>query len=67
MNDLNPTNVPKIRKHKSRVKKPKGSDIKWSNLYGNQATHFNGYIKNPNAKNFYYNHKKTPTTFDARQ
>jgi hypothetical protein len=55
-----------LSKLKSRVKKSRGNDIEWSNLGGDQITHFVGYIENPNAKNSYYNCKKTRTTFDAR-
>jgi hypothetical protein len=40
MNDLDPTNVPKIYKHESRIKKLGINDIKWSNPCGDQATHF---------------------------
>jgi hypothetical protein len=34
MNDVDPTGAPKIPKPKSKVKKSRESDIKWSNPYG---------------------------------
>jgi hypothetical protein len=43
MNDLDLIGVPKIQKPKSGVRKPEGSDIKWFNPCGDQATHFVGY------------------------
>jgi hypothetical protein len=49
-----------------RVRKLGGSDIKWSNPYGNETTHFVGCTENPNAENSSCNHKKTITTFDPR-
>jgi len=58
--------VPKIRKLKSRIRKLKGSDIKWSNLLGDHATHFDGYTKSPNVDNSSYNCKNVKTTFDVR-
>ncbi len=66
MIDLDPTSVPKIQKPKLRVKKPRESDIKWSNPCGDQATHFNDCTKILNLENFSYNHKKIITTSDAR-
>jgi hypothetical protein len=65
MNDLDPTNALKIQKLELGVRKLGGNDIKWSNLCGDQVTHFVGYSKRFNVKNFYDNHKKTRTTFDA--
>jgi hypothetical protein len=62
MNDLNPIGAPKIQKPTLRVRKPKGSDIEWFNPYGNQTTHFVGYIKRPNVKNSYCNRKKIKIT-----
>jgi hypothetical protein len=47
------------------IRKLGGSDIEWSNLCGNQATHFNDCTKNPNVENSCCNHKKTRTTFDV--
>jgi hypothetical protein len=58
MNDLDFTDVPKIQEPMSRVRKPRRSDIKWSNPYGNQVTHFIGYIENPNFENSSCNCKK---------
>jgi hypothetical protein len=58
MNDLDYTNVPKIQKPMLRVRKPKGSDIEWSNPCGDKATHFVGFIKSPNVENSSCNHKK---------
>jgi hypothetical protein len=49
-----------------RVKKPRGSDIEWSNPYGDQATHFTNYTENPNVEKSCYNRKKIRTTSDAR-
>jgi hypothetical protein len=66
MNDLDPTNVPKIQKSKLGVRKLKWIDKKWSNPCENQATHFVAYIESLNTKNFSCNHKKTRTTFDTR-
>jgi hypothetical protein len=60
-NDVDPTDVPKLQKPKSWIKKLKGSDIKWSNLYGNQATHFANCIESPNANNSSYNYKNVRT------
>jgi hypothetical protein len=65
MNYLDFTRAPEIQKPKSRIKKSSRSDIKWSNPYGGQTTHFASCIKSPNAKNSSYNHKKAGTTFDA--
>jgi hypothetical protein len=50
----------------SRAKKPRGNDIEWSNLGGNQTTHFVGYVESFNAKNSYYNCKKIGTTSYVR-
>jgi len=58
--------VPKIQKPKLEIRKQKRSDIKWSNLLGDQATHVDGYTESPNANNFFYNCKTTKTTFDVR-
>jgi len=64
-NDLDPTSVPKIQKPKLGVKKLRSSDIKWSNPYGNQVTHFITCTESINAENFFYNHKKTRITSDV--
>jgi hypothetical protein len=56
---------PKRRKPKSRIRKPKRSDIKWSNLLGDHATHFYGYTESPNVHNSSYNHKNARTTYVA--
>jgi hypothetical protein len=53
--------APKIWKPESRVKKSKGSDIEWSNPYGDQVTHFTNYIEMS-----YYNCTKIRITFNAR-
>jgi hypothetical protein len=50
----------------SRVEKPRGNDIEWSNLGENQTTHFVGYVESLNTKNSYYNYKKIRTTSNAR-
>ncbi len=55
----------KIQKPKLGIKKPKGSDIKWSKPFENQATHFTNCIKSLNVENSYYNHKKIKTTSNA--
>jgi hypothetical protein len=65
-NGFNPTSVPKVWKPKSRVRKLRGSDLKWSNPCGDQTSHFVGYTKSPNAQNFCCNSKKTKTTSYAR-
>ncbi len=57
--------MPRIQKPKSRVKKPRRSDMKWSNPYGEQVTHFLGWTKNLHVENSCYNHKKIITTFYA--
>jgi hypothetical protein len=49
-----------------KIKKPRRSDIEWSNPYGSQVTHFVGCIENPNVENSFYNCKKIRTTFDAK-
>jgi hypothetical protein len=59
-------NTLKIRKPKLGIRKPRGSDIKWSNLLGDQATHFDGYTKNPNVNNSSYNRKNARTTSYAK-
>ncbi len=64
-NYLNPIGAPKVWKPKSKVKKLKISYIEWSTLYGDQITHFVGYIKSPNVKNSCCNHKKVRTTFSV--
>jgi hypothetical protein len=53
MNDLDPIDVPKIKKPYLEVKKLGKSDIEWSNPCGDQVTHFVGYIESLNAKNSY--------------
>jgi len=65
-NDEDPINVPKIQKPKSKIRKPRRNDIKWSNLLRNQATHVDGYTKSPDVNNSSYNRKNARTTFDAR-
>jgi hypothetical protein len=64
-NDEDPIDVPKIWKPKSGIRKPRGSDIKWSNLLGDHATHFDGYTESPNVNNSSYNRKNARTTSDA--
>jgi hypothetical protein len=59
---MDPTSTPKIQKPELKVRKPRGSDIKWSNPYGDQATHFVGCIESLNADNSYCDHKKIKTT-----
>jgi hypothetical protein len=54
-NDLDPINVSKI-KPKLGVKTSRESDIKWSNPYGDQTTHFVDYIKSLNIENSCCNH-----------
>jgi hypothetical protein len=48
------------------VRNLRGSDIKWSNPYGDQITHFIGCIKSPNVEKIYCNHKKIVTSLNAR-
>jgi hypothetical protein len=57
MNDVDPTSVPKIRKLELEVKKLRGSDIKWSNPSGNQATHFVNCTQSANVDNLYCDRK----------
>jgi hypothetical protein len=57
--------VPKIQNPKSKIKKLRKNDIKWSNPYGDQITHFVDCIESFNIKNFYCNHEKTGITFDT--
>jgi hypothetical protein len=57
--------VPKIQKPESGIIKLKRSDIKWSNLCGDQDTQFVGYIKSHNANNSCNNRKNTRTTSDV--
>jgi len=64
-NDVDPINVPKIRKPKSRKRKRGGSDIKWSNPWKDKATHFVNYIESPNVDNSSHNCKNTGTTSDV--
>jgi hypothetical protein len=45
MNDLDPTDVPKIQKLELRIRKPKRNDTKWFNPCGDQTTHFVGCTK----------------------
>jgi hypothetical protein len=66
MNDLDPTSAPKIQKSKLGVRKLEGIDIMWSNLYGNQPTHFVGYNESLNTKNSSYNPSKIGTTSNVR-
>jgi hypothetical protein len=66
MNDLDRTSVPKLQKPKLRIKKPRRSDIKWSNPCGDQTTHFVSCTENFNAQNFCSNCRKTKITFDAK-
>jgi hypothetical protein len=63
---VDPIGAPKIRKPESRIKKPGGNDIKWSNPYGNQAIHFVGCIESLNANNSSYNHKNARTTSNVK-
>jgi hypothetical protein len=47
------------------VRKLRGSDIKWSNPYGDQITHFIGCIKSLNVEKIYCN-QKIVTSLNAR-
>ncbi len=58
MSDLDPIDVPKIRKLDLEVKTLRRSDIEWSKPYGDQATHFVGYIESLNVKNSCWDHQK---------
>jgi hypothetical protein len=60
-----PINAPKIQKLELKIRKPQGSDIKWSNPLGDQATHFASCTERPNANNSSYNHKNVGTTSDV--
>jgi hypothetical protein len=50
MNDFDPSDVLKIQKSESKVKKQRRSDIKWSNPYQNQVAHFASCIKSLNVE-----------------
>jgi hypothetical protein len=65
MNDVNPTDAPKVRKPESKIRKPKTNDIELSNPYENQTTQFASCIENPNANNSCCNHKNARNTSDA--
>jgi hypothetical protein len=58
--------APKIWKLKSKVRKPRRSDIRWSNPCVDRTTHFTDCNENLNAKNSCYNCKKIRTTSNAR-
>ncbi len=60
------TNVPKIRKLKSKIKKSGGSHIEWSNFCEDQTTHFVSCLKSLNADNSSYNCKNIRPTYDVR-
>ncbi len=62
---MDPISAPKIQKLELGVRKPQRNDIKWSNPWGDQATHFVGCTERPNADNYSYNRKKVGTTSDG--
>jgi hypothetical protein len=53
-------------KPNSRVRKLGRNYIEWFNPCGDQTTHFDTYIENPNVDNSSCNHKNVRTTFDAK-
>jgi hypothetical protein len=61
-----PIGAPRIWILDSSVRKPRGSDIDWFNLSGNQATHFVGYNESLNAPKKICNRKKIGSTFEVR-
>ncbi len=65
-NGKEPIKTLKTKKLDSRKRKPKGSDINQSNIYGDQATHFVSCIESPNPPNFLCNRKKVGNMFEAR-
>jgi hypothetical protein len=64
-NDVDFTNVSKIRKLESWIRKPWGNDIKWYNIWGDQTTHFISSTKNLTANNSSCNYKNAKITFDV--
>jgi hypothetical protein len=58
--------APRIQKLNSHVRKHGGSDINWSNPYGNQATHFVGCTECLNISNSSCNDKKKGNAFEAK-
>jgi hypothetical protein len=60
-NGKEPTSTFKIWRPDSCVRTTKGSDIEWSNPYGDQTTHFVNCTESPNVPNFSYNCKKNVT------
>jgi hypothetical protein len=65
-NGKEPIGAPRIRTMDSSVRKPRGSDINWFNVCGNQATHFVDCNESLNVPNFSYNRKKIGSTFEVR-
>lgn len=51
--------------HMLGVKKSRGCDMDGFNCYGNQATHFVGWMENSNVTNFIRYCKKIGTIFDT--
>ncbi len=58
INGNEPIITPRTQRLDLGLKELKGSDINWSNPYGDQATHFVSCTKSPNPPNFSCNRKK---------
>jgi hypothetical protein len=56
---------PKYKNPESKVRKPRRNDIEWSNLWGDQATHFTSCTKRPSVDNSTYNCKNVGTTYNV--
>jgi len=65
-NGKKPMRAPRTQILDSNIKKPKGSDIDWSNPCGDKATHFVNCTESPNLLNFSYNRKKVGNVSKAR-
>jgi hypothetical protein len=64
-NSKEPTRTPKIQRLDLGVRKLGGSDIDWSNPYGNKATHFISCTKSLNVVNSSCNKKKIGATSEV--
>jgi hypothetical protein len=63
---VDPIDAPKIQKPKFIIRKPRGSDIEWSNLVETKLNTSLAALKAlSNVNNSSYNHKNTRTTFNV--
>jgi hypothetical protein len=60
-NGKKPTKTFKIQRPDLGVRKPRGSDINWSNICGDKTTHLVDCIESHNTPNSSYNKKKRVT------